>query len=388
MAAVQGDDPRILETESVVAFGPASVLGRRAPGSFVVDGVEYRSLELYIAVDSASALADADAHARLLASPSPAELAMRLAEDDARSWDDRHEAINRGVLAKLERTPAMAAALAATGHKQLYEAGAVGVGLAVDDPRILDPHQWRGENLLGWSLMHHRRDAKELVEVAELRALDTPALVQRAIDRASVFKIVCDVLGERAPDPAASELLIAAQREGRAEAWLVACLLGHLRVPASAEFLVDLLRSGPAFGEAYVGVALARVAGSGARAELLERVCEPYPRRSREAARYGLVELADKTIAPDLIAALRAGRVSIRSAAFILARLDLPADELVGWLASEDIFMCTLGARVVESILEVRMPLDPAVAQAARAALERPLELPVVIFNYLRRRLA
>ncbi|MBL9100600.1 MAG: hypothetical protein JNL82_06570 [Myxococcales bacterium] len=91
------DDPRILEHESVVAFGPTSALGRRAPGPFTVDGVAYCCLEQYAAADKALALADAAARADILACSSPAEhaaLARRLG-DDPRTRDERCDAFSQ-----------------------------------------------------------------------------------------------------------------------------------------------------------------------------------------------------------------------------------------------------------------------------------------------------
>lgn len=385
------DDPRILETGTVVAFGPTSVLGRRALATFTVDGAAYCCLEQYFTAETARALGDADARAQVLASSSPAEhsrLGRRIEAADTRSWDDRLECMDRGNMARLEQILDVAIALAATGHKQLHEAGARGVGLAVDDPRIAEPEQWRGENLLGWSLMHVRRDAQGIVELAELRAASSSAVVRRVLERVASFKHACAVLAERPPDPAASELLIAAYREGRAAAWLTACLLGRLRVPASAPVLLEILRTAPADIEPYAGVALARVAGGAARDDLLDLLGGRH-RRCREAARHGLVELKDRTIVPDLIAGVRSDRITIRSAAHILARLDLPILDVITWLGSAEVFERTLGARVVEALLEQpEVTLDPALVEAARAALELPLDLPLVIDRYLRRRLA
>lgn len=113
------------------------------------------------------------------------------------------------------------------------------------------------------------------------------------------------------------------------------------------------------------------------------------PRRCRQAARDGLIELKDRTILPDLIAALRSGRVAVRSVAHVLARLDLPGDDIVAWLSSAEIFERTLGVRIVESLREEQaVMLDPSIAQAARTALERPLDVPSIVLKYLRRRLA
>lgn len=64
------------------------------------------------------------------------------------------------VSQKFSQLPKLAAVLLGTGDRLIVEAAPDdrywGVGLAVEDPAVLDPRQWRGTNFLGWALMETR----------------------------------------------------------------------------------------------------------------------------------------------------------------------------------------------------------------------------------------
>ena len=63
----------------------------------------------------------------------------------------------RGNQAKFRQSPAMRAFLLATGQRVIVEASPVdaiwGIRMAATDPRVNDPSQWKGLNLLGFALM-------------------------------------------------------------------------------------------------------------------------------------------------------------------------------------------------------------------------------------------
>lgn len=73
--------------------------------------------------------------------------------DDAR-WDAvRDDRMYDACLAKFSQNAGLASQLAGTGRRALVEASASdriwGIGLGLDDERILDPSRWRGQGRLG-----------------------------------------------------------------------------------------------------------------------------------------------------------------------------------------------------------------------------------------------
>ncbi|HEX8956575.1 MAG TPA: NADAR family protein [Burkholderiaceae bacterium] len=69
-----------------------------------------------------------------------------------------------GNLAKFGQDAARKAFLLGTGDKVLVEASPVdaiwGIGLAKDDSAAARPHEWKGENLLGFALMEVRESLR------------------------------------------------------------------------------------------------------------------------------------------------------------------------------------------------------------------------------------
>jgi ribA/ribD-fused uncharacterized protein len=82
------------------------------------------------------------------------------------TWDHAKQAIVlKGNLAKFCQNPELWDYLDGTGDSVLVEAspydGIWGVKLGIDDPRIEDPAEWRGENLLGFALLEARDILRE-----------------------------------------------------------------------------------------------------------------------------------------------------------------------------------------------------------------------------------
>lgn len=76
-------------------------------------------------------------------------------------WEDqREDIVFQGNLAKFTQHPDLRDYLLGTGDRVLVEASPTdrvwGVGLRMGDPRLDDPLRWRGENLLGFSLVRVR----------------------------------------------------------------------------------------------------------------------------------------------------------------------------------------------------------------------------------------
>ena len=71
----------------------------------------------------------------------------------------------RGNLAKFSQNPELFSFLDSTGDSVLVEGSPYddiwGVKLGIDDPRIKNPNEWQGENLLGFVLMETRDILRE-----------------------------------------------------------------------------------------------------------------------------------------------------------------------------------------------------------------------------------
>ena len=132
---------------------------------FVVDGVEYNCCEQYMMAEKARVFDDADALAAILATGAPREqqaIGRTVRGFEVEVWHSVCRGIvYAGNLARFGQDAAAGAMLLATGDKTMVEASPTdriwGIGLAQDDPRALDPTQWRGTNWLGVALMHVRQ---------------------------------------------------------------------------------------------------------------------------------------------------------------------------------------------------------------------------------------
>lgn len=88
-------------------------------------------------------------------------LGKRVSGFNDETWaEHRYDCMLDACFAKFVQNPKLGDQLIATGDKVLVEASPYdkiwGVGLAPNDPRVLDPANWRGLNLLGEVLMDIR----------------------------------------------------------------------------------------------------------------------------------------------------------------------------------------------------------------------------------------
>ena len=131
---------------------------------FAVDGVAYHTTEQYMMAQKAVLMGDGETLARIMAADNPRDykaLGRRVKPFDAALWDrSRFAVVVRGNMAKFSGNPALWAFLDGTGDSVLVEASPYddiwGVRVGAQDPRIRDPRQWDGQNLLGFALMEVR----------------------------------------------------------------------------------------------------------------------------------------------------------------------------------------------------------------------------------------
>lgn len=128
---------------------------------FELEGVVYQTAEHYMMAEKARLSGDEEAYQRILSSPSPHD-AKRLGRGvqgfDEKVWvAHRFEIVVHGNLAKFNQNYELRKYLFGTGESVLVEASPIdriwGIGLAEDDPRVTNPQQWQGLNLLGFALM-------------------------------------------------------------------------------------------------------------------------------------------------------------------------------------------------------------------------------------------
>ncbi len=131
---------------------------------FVVKGVRFNCVEQFMMYCKAKLFGDELTAEKIMAAGHPREqkaLGRRVANYDDGAWCERRSRIvTHGCYAKFSQNSALRDALLATEGTVLVEASPYdriwGVGLAEHDPRVLDPRQWKGQNLLGIALMEAR----------------------------------------------------------------------------------------------------------------------------------------------------------------------------------------------------------------------------------------
>jgi ribA/ribD-fused uncharacterized protein len=150
------------------------------PASFTVDGVTYPTAEHWMMCAKARFCNDEEKVQEILADRDPARakwLGRHIANWDEVAWVGvRLDVVTQGSFHKFDQNPALGDYLISTGTKTLVEASPHdriwGVGMKGDDPRITDPKQWNGLNLLGMALMLARADLilQRKLDVAEALA--------------------------------------------------------------------------------------------------------------------------------------------------------------------------------------------------------------------------
>ncbi len=147
----------------------ASCLSQWWSSPFTVDGVTYATAEHWMMAGKAQLFGDQEAASRIVAASHPdraKKLGRQVRGFDEQRWrEHRSQLVVAGNLAKFSQHPDLKEFLVNTGSRVLVEASPVdrvwGVGLATDDDRIANPHQWRGLNLLGFALMEVRDALKD-----------------------------------------------------------------------------------------------------------------------------------------------------------------------------------------------------------------------------------
>lgn len=128
---------------------------------FETSGVTYSSMEQYMMHQKALRFGDAASAAQILATDDVAhikKLGRSVSPYDEHVWSGmRQIVVFEGLLAKFSQNGELCERLLSTDNHMLAECAVRdriwGIGLSMTDPRRLHPASWRGQNLLGYTLM-------------------------------------------------------------------------------------------------------------------------------------------------------------------------------------------------------------------------------------------
>lgn len=128
------------------------------------DGVEYNCTEQYFMAMKAKMFGDTQCYNKIMSSDSPKhqkQYGRQVDGFDAKKWDKvSYKIMVDANKLKYKQNPGLAKFLLETGNRQIAEASPYdkiwGILLDPDDPDVLDPNKWMGENRLGKALAEVR----------------------------------------------------------------------------------------------------------------------------------------------------------------------------------------------------------------------------------------
>lgn len=128
---------------------------------FVVDDIAFSSVEQFMMYRKAVCFCDEPAAEQILATDDVARiktLGRLVSNYDEGPWNGvRQIVVYEGLLAKFSQNDDLRGRLKATGDSVLAECAVQdkiwGTGLSMKDPNRFDQSRWKGQNLLGYTLM-------------------------------------------------------------------------------------------------------------------------------------------------------------------------------------------------------------------------------------------
>ena len=129
--------------------------------SFTVDGIAFSSMEQYMMYRKAMCFCDDEVVMQILATDDVAKikaLGRKVSNYDEKTWNGiRQIVVYEGLMAKFAQNNELMIKLKDTGEAVLAECAVKdliwGIGLSMNDPDRLDKTKWRGQNMLGYTLM-------------------------------------------------------------------------------------------------------------------------------------------------------------------------------------------------------------------------------------------
>lgn len=128
---------------------------------FEIDGIKFTSMEQYMMYKKAICFKDKETARDILATNDVGKikaLGRSVKNYDDRYWNGvRQIIVYNGLMAKFSQNEKLKKKLKETGTYILAECAVNdliwGIGLSMTDPRADDPKKWKGQGLLGYSLM-------------------------------------------------------------------------------------------------------------------------------------------------------------------------------------------------------------------------------------------
>ncbi len=128
---------------------------------FMVDGMKFSSMEQFMMYRKAVCFHDNLIAKQILETEDVAAikaLGREVSNYDDHVWNGvRQITVYEGLLAKFSQNDDLKKKLESTGNAILAECAVRdriwGIGLSMHDPRRMNPKQWNGKNLLGYTLM-------------------------------------------------------------------------------------------------------------------------------------------------------------------------------------------------------------------------------------------
>ena len=128
---------------------------------FSVNGIEFSSMEQFMMYKKAVCFSDDVVAAEILKTDDVAKIkdwGRCVSGYNDNIWNGvRQIIVYEGLMAKFSQNPELKEQLQETGNAILAECAVRdciwGIGLSMHDPKRSDQNQWRGQNLLGYTLM-------------------------------------------------------------------------------------------------------------------------------------------------------------------------------------------------------------------------------------------
>ena len=128
---------------------------------FEVDGIRYSSMEQYMMYQKARYFNDEQMMEEILKTDNPKEikaLGRKVSNFNNVYWNGiRQVVVFKGLLSKFSQNEMLKEKLKSTGDSILAECSVNdkiwGIGFSMEDDERLDISKWKGQNLLGFSLM-------------------------------------------------------------------------------------------------------------------------------------------------------------------------------------------------------------------------------------------